>query len=196
MLLIKISGDNVYFQLGLKCMIENIIGSEWYNFPRVIFTSDLFSNNFPNIIFQDYVVSIRLKFNLIESIKPQHFCAVHVPFFIHSVNENDVLNKLRKILLISCMTYDDFVSDGIYKITGIHRHVQLSVSETTILNLAGKGNNIEDISNILNRSERTIGTHCRNAINKMGLKNKVRFFQYAYYVSNFDLEDAITVCLN
>ena len=78
---------------------------------------------------------------------------------------------------------------------GLKNYIQLSMTESKVVQLTGKGHSTTDISKILDRSEKTILTHRRNAIRKLGMFNRLEFYKYASLMRNYSNKDAVFICL-
>lgn len=108
---------------------------------------------------------------------------------------DDIKRTIEKVIFIAGLDGSDFVNDDFYRITGLKKHEQLSLTETKIMLLVGRGNNVSNISRQINRSERTINVHLRNASRKMKMNKKTDFYNYAKFISICRRNERKTLCL-
>lgn len=196
MLDINIVSDNLYFRYGIHGLIQDAIKGHEDKTLYFTFCVTGSDNRAHTLIFRDFMVSVNLRSPDCKSDGQQPYLAVHIPFVCQLDKWEEIVIKIKRIILIARMTRDDFLKDDIFKNIGIRRHSQLSVSETTIMYLTGEGKDINEISDILKRSERTVSTHYRNAMSKMGMKSRAMFYRYASQIAHFDPEtEVMTVCL-
>ncbi len=86
-------------------------------------------------------------------------------------------------------------SKDIIKFLGLKDNIQLSVTESRLVKLISNGYSINDISTMLNRSEKTILSYRRSAIKKLGVLNKLEFYNYASNMKGYGNNDAIFICI-
>lgn len=196
---IYIESNNLFYKKGLEFLIPNLLKEQ--ETERISFISPCACDEKiepTNIIFRDSSISINLfKENTepCESEKIQHKSTIHIPFVCKKRNLADISWMIRKILLIANVSSDAFSNGDFYQLTGLKKHDQLSLTETKIMLLIGRGHNFSIISRKLHRSKKTISVHCRNASRKMGLENKVDFYNYAKFISTCRRNERRTLCL-
>lgn len=93
------------------------------------------------------------------------------------------------------MNAPGFASHENYKRTGLKQFMQLSSTESKVMLMIGQGYDTVNISRMLGRSEKTVNTHCRNAIRKMGMINRVEFYKYASFIAKTGNKRGSTLCL-
>ncbi|WP_024549348.1 helix-turn-helix domain-containing protein [Siccibacter turicensis] len=199
MLQIVIDSNNAYFELGLQHLLSKINNRNDQG-DNVPLTFSLLQRgaSLPDVIFRDFMVTVNIKHgtdcrnsnSLAETSR-----TIHIPFICKSHSMDDIILRIRKVLLIASIGYGASTRTDIFKAAGLKRYLQLSVTENNIMMLTGKGHDASDISRLLHRSERTIGVHCRNAIKKMGMENRLEFYKYATWLARFGNSDEITLCL-
>lgn len=199
MLQIVIDSNNAYFELGLQQLLSRInrradseddVSLRFSLLPR--------DTPMPDVIFRDFMVTIHIRHDIgSRTSKGQADISrtLHIPFICRTHNINDIILRIRKILLIASIGDEASTRTDIFKAAGLKRYLQLSATENNIMLLTGKGHDASDISRLLHRSERTIGVHCRNAIKKMGMENRLEFYKYATWLARFGNSDEITLCL-
>lgn len=198
MLKILIFNDDIYFTNGLKSLIFDVNNGMVKKRIDFIMPGSHRALNEANIIFRGYLASIRLKKK--ERTWPSDMYAnsnmtLHVPFSCHDDNLQEIMGKIKKILLIASMDHSAITTREKYKSIGLKDFMQLSTTESKVMQLIGEGHNTEFISKMLNRSEKTINTHCRNASRKLGMVNRVEFYRCASFIANSGNEDWSVICL-
>ncbi|WP_202302766.1 helix-turn-helix transcriptional regulator [Dryocola clanedunensis] len=198
MLEVVIKTDNTYYHLGIKALLlelgENVVYLDTFQ-NSSMHTSE---HNHSRIIFRDFMVSIILyKKPTLQLLKNnnENRLIVHIPMACRNNDFSDVKSKIKKILSIAVMGSHSSRRDDLCRCAGIKKHRQLSVTENKIMRLMGEGNDTGDIAAILKRSHRTVGTHYRNAINKMGMENRLEFYMYATFIARYSQQSEITLCL-
>ncbi|MCX8958685.1 helix-turn-helix domain-containing protein [Erwinia psidii] len=196
---VSMQSDNFYYNFGLSILIKEL--------NRVIRKSAVFvlsddtvddDGSLKNIIFRDSMVTINLqRKNKRWKNDPDSECRaiIHIPFVCRQSKLSDVMVKMEKVLLIASMDYSSFLTPDNYRMMGLKKFKQLSLTECKILLLIGKGYNVGYISRILNRSEKTISNHCRNSIRKLGMLNRVDFYKYACFIAHCGNKERNTLCL-
>jgi len=195
---VLLKSDNLYYIFGLSLLI-NEINSMLSKSPLYFLVGESSSDsNEKKIIFRDTMVSVHLN-KKSRSWKndntPPCKAIYHIPFGCRQNNLSEIMCKLEKILLIAHMDYSSFIRPENHKSIGLQDFRQLSLTECKVLLLIGKGYNIGRISKILNRSEKTINTHYRNTIRKLGVINRVEFYKYASLIAHGANKDCNTLCL-
>ncbi|EXU76645.1 LuxR family transcriptional regulator [Erwinia mallotivora] len=196
---ISLHSDNFYYTFGLGHLIKEFNG-RWNNSAFCFLIDETVEEvgNVANVVIRDSMVSIRLR-NGCNSWKKNNNsewqATIHIPFTCRRHNVSEVMEKIKKILLIASMDYPAFISPENHKSIGLKKIKQLSLTECKILLLVGKGYNVGYISRILNRSEKTISNHCRNSIRKLGMLNRVEFYKYATFIAHCANKERSIVCL-
>ncbi|KLG05275.1 LuxR family transcriptional regulator [Enterobacter cloacae subsp. cloacae] len=205
MLNILLMDSNYYHGLGLKSLILSKLTSERLQEARFALYTDEMSAKTANIIFYDDFVTI----NILN--KKQVRCngdpwrgdnsemkkiTLHVPFLTKNQTLNDISMKIGKILTIANADYHVCLNKkDSYWSFGLKKYAQLSDAENDVMLLIGLGYNSYDISRMLNRSQKTISTHYRNASRKMGASNQAEFYRYASFVARCGCNERNTLCL-
>lgn len=196
---ISIESDNLFYKKGLEFLIPNLLKEQ--GTEKVYFISSYTreeKNELTNIIFRDSSISINLFKEKTYSCETERFhfkSTIHIPFVCKKRNLADISWMIGKILLIANVSSEAFFNGDFYQLTGLKKHEQLSLTETKIMLLIGRGNNSSTISRKLHRSEKTISVHCRNASRKMGLEKKADFYNYAKFIATCRRNERRTLCL-
>lgn len=198
MLKIIIFNDNIYFSKGLKSLILDVSNGMLKKRIDFIIPDNYIASNEAHIIFRGCLASVRLKKK--ERTWPSDMYAnsnmiLHIPFSCHDDNLQGIMGKIKKLLLIASMDYSGVTTREKYKSIGLKDFMQLSTTESKVMQLIGEGHNTEFISKMLNRSEKTINTHCRNASRKLGMVNRVEFYRCASFIANSGSKDWSIICL-
>ncbi len=195
---VSLQSDNFYYTFGLSLLINEVNSVLSKSSLCFLVGEPAEDSNEKNIIIRDSMVSIQMNKECrrwrSENNKLNR-TTIHIPFGCRQNNLSEIMGKLEKILLIASMDYSSFSSPENHKTIGLKKFMQLSLTECKILLLIGKGHNIGNISRILNRSEKTINTHCRNSIRKLGMLNRVEFYKYASFIAHCGNKDRSTLCL-
>lgn len=199
MLNILIISRNFPYVIGVNSLFKLLADKKniklFFSLP-----SEADNEKYANIIFRDSIVSVNIYKNKelffkskdkLDAIK----VTVHIPFILKQDNLSVIMSKIEKILVIANSDYQSLINKEIYKAIGSKDYLQLSFMESKIMLLIGKGYNMVGISNLLNRSEKTINAHCRNAIRKMGMTNRVEFYKYATFIATRSNKERNTLCL-
>ncbi|MFJ3458554.1 LuxR C-terminal-related transcriptional regulator [Scandinavium goeteborgense] len=196
MLYVKIENNNIYFKNGLCALFIKTINDREIFQPYS--SLNLVENDyaFPDITFRDSTASIHLRSGISANVSETPHMIVHTPFICDSDNLHDVMTKIQKMMLISSMTCGELLDEKMLKSIGIKRGMQLSRTEITIMCLFGEGKDQIEIAKILARSVRTVSTHIRNSINKMGMRSRADFYHYATHITKFGPEvEVMNICL-
>ncbi|RRZ91667.1 helix-turn-helix transcriptional regulator [Erwinia sp. 198] len=198
MLKIIVASDNIYYRKGVESLIMSA-GKTLRNglFEVYSETSNLITKE-ADIVFRDIMISIFFYTRETISGKGQteyYQTALHIPFICRGDNIPQITGKIRKIMLIASTNAANFTSRENYKITGLKEFMQLSSTESKVMLMVGQGYDTENISRMLGRSKKTVSTHCRNAIRKMGMLNRVEFYKYASFVAKAGNKKGNTLCL-
>jgi len=200
MLKIAVASNNIYYRKGLESLIASTGHSIKNGVFKVITSDEESARMEADIIFRDIIITIFCKkgSNDISQRKKQaekQVTALHVPFICRGDNLPQITGKIKKILVIANMNAASFTSREGYKITGLKEFMQLSSTESKVMLMIGQGYDAESISRMLGRSEKTVNTHCRNAIRKMGMLNRVDFYRYASFIARNEGKKGNTLCL-
>ncbi|WP_380182317.1 helix-turn-helix transcriptional regulator [Kalamiella sp. sgz302252] len=153
-----------------------------------------------DIIFRDIIITIFCKKESSDPFRGKNkadkqVTALHIPFICRGDNLPQITGKIKKILMIANMNAASLTSREGYKINGLKEFMQLSSTESKVMLMIGQGYDAEAISRILGRSEKTVHTHCRNAIRKMGMLNRMDFYRYASFIARSEGKKGNTLCL-
>lgn len=196
---ILIESENVFFKKGLASLIEKSVLEIGINdFAFITDDDSTAKSEIINIILRDSSISINLfknKKNINTPYPNQEKSTLHIPFICKNKKMSDIKRIIEKIIFIASMDGNDFINDDFYRVTGLKKHEQLSLTETKIMLLIGRGNNLNNISKQINRSERTINVHFRNASRKMKLSKKTDFYNYAKFIATCRRNERKTLCL-
>jgi len=195
---IRIASDNIYYISGLESLIKDMMDAHEREKFSFVAAKNEQAPGVTNIVFRDMMVSIFLHKK--EKLWYRHegegkTVVLHIPFICRNENLPAITGKIRKILTISETECTQFSRQRNYRSIGLKDFMQLSATENKIIFLIGKGYRPECISRMLNRSEKTINTHCRNAIRKLGMINRVEFYKYASFVASCTNKEWNTLCL-
>lgn len=196
---ILIESENVFFKKGIESLIEKSVLEIGINdFTFITDDDSTAKSEIINIILRDSSISINLfknKKNINEPYTNKEKSTLHIPFICKNKKMPDIRRIIEKIIFIANLDSNDFINDDFYRITGLKKHEQLSLTETKIMLLVGRGNNVNNISKQINRSERTINVHFRNASRKMKLSKKTDFYNYAKFIVTCRRNERKTLCL-
>lgn len=198
MLNILLLDSNYYHALGLRFLITEHLTDEEADKILFLLASSKGSQEAANIIFQDYIVTIKInnKNSSFSSTNNDEEIITHIPFSTRNQTINDLSMKIAKILSIVRDNYNHYISkEQLYWRFRLESHSQLSDAEKKVMILFGRGYNSVDISKILNRSRKTIRTHFRSASRKMDTPTKVHFYRFASFIANCDKKERNTLCL-
>lgn len=200
---ISIESENIFYKKGLAFFIQELLPED--KFQDLLLITDnqkKEESDMINIILRDSSVSINLynkKTNNGElnpnTSTSENKSTLHIPFVCKNRKITDIKWMIGKILFIASLNIDECINDDFYKITGIKKHEQLSLTETKIMLSIGRGHNINFISSQLHRSEKTVHVHWRNASRKMKLDNKADFYNYAKFILTCRRNERKTLCL-
>lgn len=194
MLHISLVSNNIYFKFGLKVLIQKVMQENNKDFFCSSHSVNDDDSTPSHIVFRDFMIVINLKSKIGNHTNPD--LSIYIPFSYQLHNIEELTNQIRKAIVIASMTRNDFLKENIYKDIGIKRHSQLSAAELAIVYLIGEGSDMNEISKILRRSERTVNTHCRNAMHKMAMKSRAELYRYASQLAHVRPEDEVmTICL-
>lgn len=186
--------SNIYEVLGLRSLLCQQYNG---NLEEILFLSgeDQPSKDRPSIIFREDVVTMNLPF--ISPRQPvsgsvSSTLTWHIPFLSRKCSVDDLSIKIRKLLGLASTAAGLSYTDNMLK---FRNYTQLSDTEYQVMILIGQGMNRQDISKVLNRSEKTISTHYRNISRKMGATNRAEFYRYAFFISRHGGERCNTLFL-
>lgn len=194
---ISIESKNLYYSKGLEFLIKESLSENTIKYFLSV-TDDITEADVINITLRDSSISINLfeQTKKVEDLNPNNKkSTIHIPFVCKNRKITDIKWIIEKALFIASLDKHEFINDDFYRITGLKKHEQLSLTETKIMLLIGNGNNVNFISRQLRRSEKTITVHYRNASRKMKLNNKAEFYNYAKFIVSCQRNERKTVCL-
>lgn len=198
MLKIIVSSDNVYYRKGVESLITSAGKTLRDGLFEVVSETSSPVTKEADIVFRDIMISVFFYKRETIAGKGQaepHLSALHIPFICRGDNIPQIIGKIRKIMLIATTNAASFASRENYKLTGLKDFMQLSSTESKVMLMVGQGYDTENISRMLGRSKKTVSTHCRNAIRKMGMLNRVEFYKYASFVAKYGNKKGNTLCL-
>lgn len=186
--------SNCYELMGLK----SLLCQQYKGDPqKICFLSNSQSPSAEHvsIIFRDDVVTLRLPASCGKSLRngtQQTSSTWHIPLLSRNCPLDDVAIKLKKIL---CLAGSAGGQPPVENLQKCRSYTQLSETEFQVLILIGKGLDRPRISRVLNRSQKTISTHYRNACRKMGATNRAELYRYALFISRCGGEQGNTLFL-
>lgn len=200
MLKIAVVSDNLYYRKGLETLIMKAGHTVRDGVISIVSASNRAAAEEADIVFRDIMISVFSDKNKREKssrkIRAENSSsALHIPFICRGDNLPQITGKIRKILMIAGSNSLGFSSRENYKITGLKGFMQLSSTESKVMLMIGQGYDTGNISKMLGRSEKTVNTHCRNAIRKMGMINRVEFYKYASFIAKTGNRKGSTLCL-
>ena len=152
------------------------------------------------MIFKDFMVIVNIYQEsgfIAKCTSSNHtpMMTVNIPFNSSQLDIYDIISKIKKILTIARLSHCNMMNSDIFRQLGLKNYIQLSITESRVVELTGQGYTITDISNILERSEKTVLTHRRNAIRKLGVLNRLEFYNYASHMKNYSNKEAVFICI-
>lgn len=103
-------------------------------------------------------------------------------YLLKSVGHEEVITGIRKVALgenYYCEEVLDLITDILTGNSDVGQQVKLSNRETEVLSFVAKEFSNQEISEKLSMSLRTVETHKRNLIKKLGVRNVVGLAKYA-----------------
>ena len=103
-------------------------------------------------------------------------------YLLKSVGHEEVISGIRKVALgenYYCEEVLDLITDILTGNSDVGQQVKLSNRETEVLSFVAKEFSNQEISEKLSMSLRTVETHKRNLIKKLGVRNVVGLAKYA-----------------
>jgi len=200
MLKITVASEDVFYRKGLESLIVktgNIIKD---GLVEILSDKDGSAVAEADIVFRDIMISISFNNNRCgrfagKGRAENSLPTLHIPFTCRGDNLQQITGKIKKILLIASNNALYATSRESCKIAGLKKFMQLSSTESKVMLMVGQGYDTGNISRMLGRSEKTVNTHCRNAIRKMGMLNRVEFYKYASYIARSGGKKGNTLCL-
>lgn len=187
---VTIISDNHYYNYGLRKMITSLNTDVHTRAPQSLPTHS-------TITFRKTLVSIN--YCLLSKDPRKHRppvpFSIDIPFNCRGLSINEIQAKLEKILSLSNIILADDNNINIYESVGAKRYQQLSSMENQVLLYLGQGFCTQKIATKFGCSEKTVSTHCRNAMRKMGITKKSELYHYASWVSQHTDNKRITFCL-
>lgn len=200
MLNVLLLDANFYYLSGLSSLIYQACASGGDDVCFLL-PGDARSLSRADIIFRDNRVTVRVARNRragknTGGTKRRERLTLHIPFMTKRDAVQDIALKIGKILAIAkadCrQILDREAACGHF---GLKKYAQLSATEQDVMILIGLGYTPADISRILNRSQKTISTHSRNASRKMGASSRAAFWRYASFIASCGHDERHTLCL-
>ena len=103
-------------------------------------------------------------------------------YLLKSVGHDEVITGIRKVASgenYYCEEVLDLITDILTGYSSVGQQVRLSNRETEVLSYVAKEYSNQEISDHLSMSLRTVETHKRNLIKKLGVRNVVGLAKYA-----------------
>lgn len=187
---VLILSDNIYYRYGIWEMLSDICASDIeFICKRPPFIA-------PDIIFSEAVASIYVSLKTADRGKKKtDKTLLDIPFFCSSMSFSQIQIKLEKIMSIIYTGLTFSHREDIYHHFGVKAYQQISQMEDKVIRFIGKGYSVEDIATTLNSSEKTVKTHCRNAMRKMALTTKVEFYHFAREIAWDTNMERLTLCI-
>lgn len=200
MLSIAITTQNAFYELGLISLVKKVFNKDGDEDYLFVYPYEMNAAHKANVIFKDFMVivniyqesSLVIK-NASNNNKPM--MTVNIPFNSTQLDIYDIVSKIKKIINIARLSHFNMMNSDTFRRLGLKSYIQLSITESRVFELTGQGHSITDISNILERSEKTILTHRRNAIRKLGVLNRLEFYNYALHMQNYSNKEAVFICI-
>lgn len=181
----------------MKSIIDDAINEDMCS-DNLFNVNDTKPKSESSIIFKDTMVIINI-FHQNMTVKDvccnEPKITVNVPFNSSRFERVILISKIKKILKISCSGYCDIVNGDVHKWLRLDNNIQLTISESKIVELTEQGNDITDISKKLDRSEKTILNHRRRAIIKLGGLNRLDFYNYVSKMENHSNKQTVFICI-
>lgn len=199
MLSVAITTQNAFYELGLLSLLKKVFNKEGVEDYLFINSYEATDIHRVNMIFKDFMVIVNIYQDTgfiakcTSSNKPM--MTVNIPFNSSQLDIYDIISKIKKILLIARLNHCNMMNSDIFRRLGLKNYIQLSFTESRVVELTGQGHTITDISRILERSEKTVLTHRRNAIRKLGVLNRLEFYNYATHMKNYSNKEAVFICI-
>ncbi|MGV3346065.1 helix-turn-helix transcriptional regulator [Enterobacteriaceae bacterium LUAb1] len=197
---IMIESDNLFYRYGLQALIDQALtGDRGFKYSFVFSKNIEMVNKVKvNVMFTELLVSINIphkKNN--KSNEDGEFLIekINVSFNSNHLDVYEIVSRIKKIFKVACLAFNKLMNKDAGRMPGIKNYLQLSLTESKVLQLIGYGYNTTDISKILHCSEKTIGTHRRNAIRKLGMSNRVEFYKYATQIKDSNCRETVFICL-
>ncbi|MFV8799373.1 helix-turn-helix domain-containing protein [Yersinia sp. LJYL362] len=200
MLNLAITSQNNFYELGLLSLIQNTFdkeGCENYLFIDSYENKDKFR---ANVVFKDLMVIINIyqeseTIDNCPSSSNKPMMTLNIPFKSNQLDIYNIISKIKKIFVIARLSYFNITKHDAFKQLGLKSNIQLSITESKVVELTGQGHCVTNISKILKRSEKTVLTHRRNASRKLGMLNRLEFYNYASYMKNHSNGETVLVCI-
>ncbi|MGE4802223.1 LuxR C-terminal-related transcriptional regulator [Yersinia hibernica] len=200
MLSVAIITKNTFYKLGLTSLLKKIFNKRSGNDYLLIDSYEKKGNKKVNVIFEDFMVIVNIYQD--HGVAGQDtndldksMLTINIPFNSDRLDIDDIVYKINKIIKVANLDCCNMTSKDIIKFLGLKDNIQLSVTESRLVKLTSNGYSINDISTMLNRSEKTILSYRRSAIKKLGVLNKLEFYNYASNMKGYGNNDAIFICI-
>ncbi|CNG96724.1 putative luxR-family regulatory protein [Yersinia aldovae] len=196
MLRVVVKTRNSFYELGLIYLLENCLKKE--SEVGVINTDENTAVKNVNVIFKDHMVFVNLfknDYTLSENTNNNPIVTLNILFNSSKLDIHSIVYTIGKIFNVAKLKYDKMIKTNVFKCLGLKNHSQLSSTEVKVVELTVEGNDIIEISRIMDRSEKTILTHRRNAIRKLGILNRLEFYNYISYIRDCSNKETIFICI-
>lgn len=200
MLSVAIITKNTFYKLGLISLLKKTFNKMSDKDYLLIDSYEKEGNKKANVIFEDFMVIVNiyqdnglLDQETHDTDKPM--LTINIPFNSDNLDTDYIFNKINKIIKVAKLDCCNMTGKDIIRLLGLNDNMQLSVTESQLVKLTSNGYSINDISTMLNRSEKTILSYRRSAIKKLGILNKLEFYNYASNMKGYGNNDAIFICI-
>lgn len=197
MLNITIRSYNEFYKLGLLSILDNL--QDEIIDPYLI-TDDPMSDikDNANIIFTEQMAIINIfTHNRIGDnggVNHPH-TTLHITLNTSWLFLEGAATVVERITNWAKLNYKELTLDEFYRKIMARNHTKLSTTENDVVMLISQGYDTFNISKILNCSEKTIYTHRRNAIKKLGMINRLELYKYTLLLKKFYCRKNIFLCL-
>ncbi|CNL34466.1 putative luxR-family regulatory protein [Yersinia aldovae] len=197
MLRVVVKTRNSFYELGLIYLLENCLKKE--NEVGIIRTDENAVVKNVNVIFKDHMVFVNFfknEYAISDNTNNNNpVVTLNIPFNSSKLDIYSIVYTIGKIFNVAKLKYNKMIKINVFKCLGLKNHSQLSITEVKVVELTVEGNDIVEISRILGRSEKTILTHRRNAIRKLGILNRLEFYNYISYIRGCSNKETIFICI-
>ncbi|WON77469.1 helix-turn-helix transcriptional regulator [Serratia sp. UGAL515B_01] len=198
MLSITVRSYNEFYKLGLLSILEKNLQTEDIELYKIVENPNSDITEHSNIIFTEQTAII----NIFDHEKMEDKDKVATPITtIHIILNTSWLFAeeasavVTKIITLAKLNYKQLLQNEFYRKMLARNSSQLSTTESRVVMLISQGYDIPKISQTLNCSAKTIYTHRRNAIKKLGMVNRLEFYKYIMLIKDFYCRENIFLSL-
>lgn len=158
MLSVAITTQNAFYELGLHSLLQKVFNKDGVE-DYLFLNPHEKSIHLANVIFKDFMVIVNIYQEsgfIARCTSSGHtpMMTVNIPFNSSQLDIYDIISKIKKILAIARLSHCNMMNSDIFRRLGLKNYIQLSITESRVVELTGQGYTITDISNILERSEK------------------------------------------